>query len=271
MSVPHLTPTPNPEVNALLQILLKNLQKILGEHLSGMYLFGSLANGDFDEESDIDVAVLTDEEISPELFSQLQVMHARVAEIHSPWATQLEVAYLSQRNIRRYDPNHARHPHLDRGKGETLHFDSHARVIERYILRQRGIVVFGPPLENLIDPISPDDLRRSMLEILNEWWARKLDAPAPFDSRGYQSYTVLSLCRILYTLEHGDVVSKPIAARWAKEALPARWIPLIERAWSGRQHPQLEPELDDVRETLEFIRYTLERSKEFESMANRAA
>jgi hypothetical protein len=39
---------------------------------------------------------------------------------------------------------------------------------------------------------------------------------------------------------------------------------LIERAWVGRQNPHAKAEAEDVKETLEFIRYTLERCKEFE-------
>jgi predicted nucleotidyltransferase len=257
-------PTRYPDVNALLFVLLSGEQAVLGNHLVGMYLFGSLASGDFDQQSDIDVAIVTDEEIAPEQFARLRTMHERMAEIDSFWATQLEVAYLSLDKLRRYDPERGAHPHLDRGKGEQLKMDAHARVVERHILREHGIVVFGPSLQNLIDPISPNDLRQSVLEILNEWYALMLDKPAPFDNRGYQSYTVLSMCRMLYTLQFGKVVSKPAAARWAQDTLPPRWAPLIERAWVGREHPSLEPLDEDVRETKEFIRYTLARSREFQ-------
>lgn len=81
--------------------------------------------------------------------------------------------------------------------------------------------------------------------------------------RGYQSYTVLSLCRVLYTLQYGTVVSKPVAVRWAQETLGERWVPLIERTWEGRHHPGLEASADDVKGTLEFIQYSLERSRQF--------
>jgi hypothetical protein len=36
-------------------------------------------------------------------------------------------------------------------------------------------------------------------------------------------------------------------------------MPLIERALVGRQTPQLKAEPEDVRGTLDFIRYALER------------
>jgi predicted nucleotidyltransferase len=255
-----------PEVNILLRELLDNVKIVLGNHFIGMYLFGSLTSGDFDEHSDIDVLIVTDDEISADLFSALQTMHARIALIDSVWATQLEVSYIPRRALRRYDPSQALHPHLDRGKAQSLHVMQHDSdwVIQRYVVRERGVVLAGPDPQALIDQVSANDLRRAMLTLL--WWpAQFLDDPADLDSRGYQSYIVFSVCRMLYTIEFGAVISKRDAARWAQGTLGERWIPLIERAWVGRQNPQLKAEADDVNETLDFIRCGLQRSTRFQT------
>jgi hypothetical protein len=66
------------------------------------------------------------------------------------------------------------------------------------------------------------------------------------------------MCRALYTLETGAVVSKPVAARWAQAALDARRAALIERALAWR--PGMP--LDMLNETLGMIQFTLERSQE---------
>ena len=266
MSAQLTHPTAYADVNAVLQLLLSGAQTILGNHFIGMYLYGSLASGDFDQDSDIDLVVVTDDEISSDLFSALQAMHAQIAVGDSPWASQLEVSYIPQRALRRYDPTYALHPHIDRGRGESLRMMQHDSdwVVQRYTLRERGVRLAGPAPRTLIDPVSPDDLRQAMLAILRGWWAPMLDDSAHLSSLGYQSYTVLSMCRVLYTLQYGTVISKPVAARWARETLDERWIPLIERAVVGRQHPQLEAPSEDVSETLALIRYTLERSRQFE-------
>ena len=47
-------PTPYADVNSVLLELLTGVQNILGPHFVGMYLYGSLANGDFDQDSDVD-------------------------------------------------------------------------------------------------------------------------------------------------------------------------------------------------------------------------
>ena len=265
-------PTPYPEVNALLREFLKGAQTLLGEHFVGAYLFGSLAGGDFDQASDIDLVVVTDDEIPGGLFSGLQAMHSRIAVIDSPWATQLEVSYIPRQAFRRYDPTHALHPHIDRGRGETLRMTRHDRdwVVQRYTLRERGVTLAGPAPQTLLDPVSPDDLRQAMLAILRGWWAPMLDDPAHLKRRGYQSYAVLSMCRVLYTLQYGTVVSKPVAARWAQETLEERWMPLIERALAGRQNPEFEAPTKDLSETLALIGYTLERSQQFEKPSGEA-
>ncbi len=256
-------PTPYPAVNAVLHELLAGVQAILGNHFIGMYLYGSLTSGDFDQDSDVDVVVVTDDEISGDLFSALQDMHLHIATIDSWCATQLEGSYIPRHALRRYDPNHALHPHIDRGRGESLRMMQHDSdwVIQRHILREQGVVVVGPALQTLIDPVQPNDLRRAVLEILRGWWAPMLHDPAQLHSRGYQSYAVLTICRMLYTLEHGAIISKPVAARWAQETLDERWVSLIERAWLGRHDPLSKAQSDDVNGTLDFIRYALARSQ----------
>jgi hypothetical protein len=143
--------------------------------------------------------------------------------------------------------------------------------MDKVQLRERGITLVGPTPQTLIDPVLPNDLRQAMLGILHRWAAPILDAPAQMKRRGYQSYTVLSLCRILYTLQHGTIVSKSVAARWVQETLDQQWSPLIERTWAGRHNPELEASPEDVNGTLEFIRYALERSQQFEIPTDEAS
>ena len=100
------------------------------------------------------------------------------------------------------------------------------------------------------------------MDVLNSWIKGFLDDPRILKSRGYQSYTVLTLCRILHTYENGTIVSKPVAAEWAKRTLDEKWIPLIERAWMGRQNPGMRTKSEDLIGTLDFIRYTVEKTGE---------
>jgi len=257
-------PTPYPDVNVVLHDLLTSIQIILGSRFRGMYLSGSLALGGFTpQSSDIDYIVVTDTEMADDLLLALRAMHADFNASDSPWATEVEAAYIPQDALRRYDPIHARHPHIVRGAGETLAMDELGSdwIIQRFILREHGGVIAGPDPRPLIDPIRSEDLRRAVVTLMNTWWGPMRDDPAPLfrHTIGYQVYAVLTMCRILYTLDVGAVVSKPVAARWAQAMLGGRWNALIQRALAWRKDRYAMPSDDDRDETLVLIQYTLER------------
>jgi len=247
--------TPYPTVDAILEVLLSGVKEVLGNRFTGLYLYGSLSSGDFDpERSDIDFLVVTDGELPDEMLPSLAAMHERIAASRSPWARRLEGSYIPRESLRRYDPQHAFHPSI--GVDWSFGVNGHGSdwIIQRHILREQGVVVAGPPPQSLIDPVSQDDLRRAVQDTLHGWWAEQLRNPVHLQPREYQAFAVLTMCRALFTLARGAIVSKPVAARWAKQALDPRWSGLIERALVWRE----EDGIDDLQETLEFIRYALE-------------
>jgi hypothetical protein len=191
-------------------------------------------------------------------------MHDDIATLDSPWAMELEGSYLSQAALRRYDPANNLHPNLERGRGEHLKMVNHDEVwnIHRHILRERGITIIGPDPKELIDPISSSDLKKAMAPALNSWAKYILDHPEIMEHRGYQSYVVLSLCRILYTLRVGEVVSKRKAANWARETIDPKWEPLIDDAWEGRHLSNTRADPRAIEQTSDFIRYVLEHGQQ---------
>ncbi len=257
-AAPSIQPTPDPEINALLRGLLSGVQAVLGPQLVGMVLFGSLAGGDFvPQRSDIDFLVVTAERLVDEQLTALAAMHARITASGLPWAAKLEGSYIPSQALRRYDPADAWHPAL-RVDG-TFAVDGHGSdwIIQRHVIREQGIMLAGPHPRTLIDPLGPDDLRRAARATLDEWWAPLLDDPARLRSREYQAYAALTMCRALYTLQHGAVVSKSAAARWAQDQWGERWSALIAAALDWPHGVQT----DRLDETLELIRATLERCR----------
>ncbi|MDP9309742.1 MAG: DUF4111 domain-containing protein [Chloroflexota bacterium] len=263
MAHDHLHPTPYPDVNAVLHLLLANVQSLLQENFLGMYLYGSLASGDFDpRSSDVDFVVITVHDISVEKLPALAAMHTHIAASGLKWATKLEGSYIPQVAIRRYDPTNAQHPSIGVDWAFGVGYHGSEWIIQRYILRQQGIVVAGPDPYTLIDPIFPDELRHAVRTTLHDFWSHQLLDPAWLHSREYQAFAILTMCRALYTLHHGTIVSKPVAAQWAKEALDHRWRGMIERALAWRY----DKHVDDMTDMLEFMRYTIEQSHHDEPM-----
>lgn len=249
--------TPYPYVNEMVQIVLDGARSVLGMGFVGMYLDGSLANGGFDQGSDIDFVVVTEEDVAGELFLALREMHDQISALDTPWAIQLEGSYISRQGIRRYDPAHVLFPNLERGQGERLKMTEHDPIwaVHRWVLRERGINVTGPDPQELVDPVSPEELRTGSRHTLSTWAMRLAEHPEQMNSKGYQSYVVLTLCRILYTLELGQVASKQVAASRAQERLGQRFGGLIEQALRERLNSEGAPDEGTLRKTVEMISF----------------
>lgn len=257
-----LARTPYPDVNEILNLLLSGVQKILGNQFVGMYLYGSLASGDFNPDtSDIDFLVVTDHSLSEEKIAALESMHTQIWAGGMKWSDKLEGSYIPQKDIRRYRPDNLPCPAINEGK---FYIDRHGSdwIIQRYIVREYGVVIAGPDPKTLIDPITPDEVRAAVMGIFHEWWVPMLDDSTWLREHGsnYHGYTVITMCRTLHALHHGRIVSKPVAIQWARENLDSGWHPLIERAVASQYGRHAE----FLNETLDFIRFTKEQIPVFE-------
>jgi hypothetical protein len=248
--------TPHRDVNAILDILLKDIKEILDGQFIGMYLYGSLASGDFDpKSSDVDFVVITEGILPDEAISKLEGMQKQIWSSGLKWTAKLEGAYIPKDLIRRHDPNGRPCPTVNEGQFYVGHLGSDW-IIQRHVIRECGAVLEGINPKLLIDPVSPDEIRQAVMGALDEWWFPMLDHPNWLSDRGseYHAFAVLTMCRSLHALKHGSIVSKPTASHWAQTEF-CEWSSLIQKALIS-QHGGNEPFLD---EALDFIRFT--RSK----------
>ncbi len=241
------------EVDGMLARLLAEVQRILGDQFVGMYLDGSLALGDFNEEtSDIDVLVLTADYLPSEMVAALAAMHAQFGEGESKWGHEMEVSYIPQGVLGQLPRREKQFvlPRIERGETLTLREHHMDWVLHCYILREYGIPLVGEPLTNLIAPVTPEAMKKATRDLFNFWWRPMVDEPTHLESVGYRVYNILTMCRILYTVRQGALVSKPAAARWAVAILDERWRRLVATAvhWQGE-------EIDNLAETVAFIQF----------------
>ena len=186
------------------------MQAVLGDHFIGLYLGGSLALGDFDpRQSDIDFVAVTVDELPPEMVAALEEMHTRLRATGTKWAMRLDGSYVPQQILRRWTSDQPPCPFVEADSFQITNQGS--AVIQRHIICQYGVVVTGPNPHTLIDPV--EDLRSPLRDMLEKWWRPLLDDPAWLNEREKQPFAILSMCRALYTLEHGELASKPVAAR----------------------------------------------------------
>src|SRR5512139_665755 len=146
-------PTKYPEVNKILDLLLASVSQVLGNQLVGMYLYGSLSSGDFDpESSDIDFLVVTTSSLSNKTIEELETMHNRIWNSGSKWAAKLEGSYISKRDIRKHNPRSGPSPTVNEGR---FYLDTPGSdwVMQRYVIREQGLILAGPDPKTLIDPV----------------------------------------------------------------------------------------------------------------------
>ena len=230
--------TPYPEVDQLIDHLLKNARRIIGAGLIGFYLDGSLSYGTFDEASDIDFVCVTECPISPAQFNLLHQSHKAISQLPHDLAIQIEGFYVSRQQVKKHRDPIPQVPNIERGPTEELKWVPLTQVwnVHRQYLRQGGIALYGPPAASLIDPLSGDDLRAAM-STWNDWLPSLLKNPSQVKSRGYQSYIVLTVARIMYTMSTAELASKPAAIAWLRDHSDGRYDALLEDAWAGRIAP----------------------------------
>lgn len=255
MSETRADATPYPSVNAVLDLLLAQIQAILGDKLVGLYLYGSLVTGDFDlAASDIDLLAATASDIAEQEFARLQHMHDDFARHHQEWDERIEVAYLSAAALKTF------RQHLSKiaviSPGEPFHFKEAGSdwLLNWYIVRERGIALYGPSPKLLIDPISKTEYIRSVQAYANEWRERIEHARR----RGQQAYAILTLCRACYAVTNGEFASKKQAAAWAEREWP-EWSSLIRQALAWRAASRdVDVEHDaTLPQTRRFVRFAV--------------
>ncbi len=255
-------PTPFPDLNDVLTQLTAGLRRVLGPDLVALYLQGSFALGDADEGSDVDFLAVTRERLTPAQAEAVQAMHRTIFDLPSPWARHLEGSYFPAELLRRPDPTHTPIPNFDHGSRD-LQFSNHDNTLMvRCSAREHAIALAGPPPQELIDPVDPNELYAELWTKYEAWGQAVLDDPNSLDNDWIQPYAALSFARMLHTLDSGAVHSKRAAVEWARTHLDPHWTPLLERAWAKHSDQFLrysEPaDPVDLQLTRAFIRYALD-------------
>jgi hypothetical protein len=145
----------------------------------------------------------------------------------------------------------------------TLEWDDHCnRGYTRWILREHGITLTGPEPRSFMPPVPTDLLRAeaaaslpTLLDDLATW--------VDIDTLAWgQRYAVATACRILYTLDTGEVASKRGALEWALRTVEPRWRRLLGQVRDERElgwQPDQPPRPGEAEAARAFVAYALSR------------
>jgi predicted nucleotidyltransferase len=227
------SPLSDPAVGVLLDDLVALVRRCLGERLSGLYLWGSYALGDFDPRiSDLDLAAALASDVDGRQYAALDAMHTGFAAAYPAWAGRVEVSYASVATLNA-PADGGEILRISPGEPFNRRRSDERWLVDWYVLRSRGIALHGPPPTELLAPIPPHRFVASVRANVASW--EGLDDHNQTLKR--QAYVILLLCRALYAARHADQLSKAGAGRWAQRELP-EWADLIGRAIAWRQAPE---------------------------------
>jgi predicted nucleotidyltransferase len=253
-------PTVFPELNELLAELVASVESILGENLVGTYLVGGFALGGGDLQSDCDFLVVTEGRVTLQQERELRDLHDEIPTRPGHWPHDLEGSYAPRADLETLATLDREWLYVNRG-GRELEWSTHCNTEDvRWTLRERGIVLAGPEPRELVAEVPAAVLRAKMPGLIESFLPDLLNWTS-FDIAWAQRYAVTSLCRMLYTLETGEVSSKPAALEWAKSALPAKWHGLIQQCVDDRPLAWNDPPRPgSVEATIAFADYAKERA-----------
>ena len=253
-------PTAFPDLNELLAELVVRVESILGDNLVGAYLVGGFALGGGDLQSDCDFVVVTGEQVTPRQERELRELHDEIPTRAGHWPHDLEGSYAPSADLETLADLDKEWLYVNRG-GREMEWSSHCNTADvRWTLREHGITLAGPDPRQLVAEVPAAVLRAKMPPLIESFLPDLLSWTS-FDTAWAQRYAVTTLCRMLYTLETGEVPSKPVSLEWAKSVLPAEWQGLIQQAIDDRPLPWNDPpRRGSVEAAIAFSEYAKKRA-----------
>ena len=225
---------PYDDVNQVLDALAFQMRLMLSEKLVGLYLFGSLASGDFEPySSDLDLLAATSADLTDGDGEALRRMHQQIGKAYPDWDDRIDVAYLSVEGLLTFRSRQS--PIGIISPGEPLHMETAGTdwLVNWYSVREHGISVLGPSPKEVIEPISKEELIEAIRDY-GSWLCEQVNQGTRGRERKAQAYAILSMCRALYACRVCETASKRRAAMWAQKELPV-WSELIEIALEWRR------------------------------------
>jgi len=214
-------------LDRILPRFVDDLRSTFGLELVGVYLYGSAVMGGFDpKRSDLDVVVVTErstDEVGIDVFARLvERLQTREAE----WADRLDIVFVGRRTLADFRSGGG---FLEIGHPRPLRRipDASQYVETWFLMRAADRPITGPPAATLVPPISTREFLAEVVAGIDGFIAAVHDdTPA-----GNVAYRAVTLCRVLRSLESGEICTKQEGAEWAAARDPD-WAPFIRAAWA---------------------------------------
>lgn len=237
-------------------------------HPVGIYLVGSIALGSFSpSRSDVDFLTIVEEGDWSEVFlGKLAEVHRQVEKV-DVYGGKMDGVYMRLGDVGKSNASMRPYPFVHDGTLYTGYWDVNA--VTWWVFERHGFAVMGDEAERHNVRVSWNDLHSTMRYNIHEYWKRQIQQTELFLNDEWVIDGVLTLCRILYTLQHRDVVSKVAAGTYGLTTLPVKWHRVIREAIrlrEGVDTAEFYKDEERAAETVEFIRFGIARFRELDNI-----
>ena len=190
----------------------------------------------------------------------LKKLHLEIEETYKDWEQRIECSYTPIEMFDNVFPPKDPRPYFGEGKFHLSAPYGNEWLINKYLLYEHGITLLGSSIKNLIQPVTIEDVKKACIRDFHQEWEPKISDPKYLGNSHYQSYVVLNLCRILYTVVKSSITTKSTAATWVKKKY-SEWESLIEEAEKWGYGKRLNKQKDVIK----FIKFVLKEIAPFET------
>ena len=199
--------------------------------MTGIYIYNSIALGGFQESSsDIDFMTICNSQFEMKDLQYLEQLHRFIA-ISFPRVNRLDGMYLRFTDIGKLNKEIDKYPYCNNGKFmKNGYYDNNH--VSCWTLYNHGIKLQGLYVSDLNISVTWNNIIKTMDYNLNNYWQKKLQTPDLFAQDYWIEFIILTLSRIIYTLEKNKITTKTIAANYMNYKYPD-WK-LLVRPYSKR-------------------------------------
>ena len=221
------------EIPAVIKPLLYEYEWKLKENFKdkifGIYLYNSIAINAFDEnKSDIDIVIIIKEDFTKDEVVELKNIHRELNKNFS-YSKKMEGMYIKLKDISKTNDLLEPYIYFENGR---LHKPGYYDInyVTWWTLKHNGIGINSPRVNDLNIKVDWEDILNTMNYNLNFYWKSKSNKKSIFILDYWIEFSVLTLCRIVNTLEYKEINSKLASANMALTSMNKEFNKIILEA-----------------------------------------
>lgn len=195
-------------VKTIINELKMDLIETFLTKITAIYIHGSIVTENFRaKSSDIDYLVLLSNELDEIEVETLKEIHRSLVSKHGHWGKKLEGSYVLRSEVLNENP--PLKPRLYYND-MFLRYEVYGLewIFEQYILKNYGVAIYETDSKVFFKEISPDTIKEASMNLLMREWLPKIKNTDYNWTNEYLVYGVLSVCRLIYSIETGSIKSK---------------------------------------------------------------